>query len=130
MNRNVRLPESIIDEARAMLRHADRVYVIRWNRRYKVVESLRGYEHAHDEALVAELRDYDFYTDEQRAENYINDRHQYPEWYMGKRDYDLLRRLDDDIDFDPKTGTLTVPVGRIVNGDFVWTGERQAYSEG
>ncbi len=130
MNRNVRLPDAILEEAKILLRHAGRVYVIRWNRHYRVVESLRGYEHARDEALVAEFRDYDFYTDEQRAENYINDRRQYPEWYMGKRDYDLLRRMEEGVDFDPKTGTLSVPVGRIVDGDFVWTGEREAYSEG
>ena len=130
MNRNARLPEEIVEEARMMLSHVPMVYVIRWNGRYRVVESLRGYFHAADEAVVAELRDYDFYTDDERTANYINEHHQYPEWYMGRRDKDILSRLDEDVEYDPAAHALSFPVGRIVNGDFVLDGGRRVVSEG
>lgn len=59
----------------------------------------------------------------ERTENYINYYHKYPAWYTGRRDEAMLERMRNDMDFDQKTLTYREPFGRMVDGDFVYTGE-------
>lgn len=67
------LPRPLLDEAREMLRgEATEVYVIRWNRRMRVVGKVFPYEHSWDEKLLLTIRETDLFTDEERTENYIN----------------------------------------------------------
>ena len=121
------LPKRILDEARDMLRGEDTVVeVIRWNGRMRVVGKVFPYEHSWDEKLLLTIRETDLFTDEERTENYINYFHKYPAWYKGKRDEAMLARMTQDMDFDPKTQTYREPVGRMVDGDFVYTGETRA----
>ena len=122
------LPKAILDEAKEMLRGEDtEVYVIRWNRRIRVVGKVIPYEHSWDEKLLLTIREADLFTEEERTENYINYFHKYPAWYKGHRDEAMLEKMKKDTDykFDPKRGTLTChePFGRMVGGDFVYTGE-------
>ena len=121
------LPRPLLDEAREMLKGEDtEVYVIRWNRRMRVVGKVFPYEHSWDEKLLLTIRETDLFTDEERTENYINYFHKYPAWYKGKRDEAMLARMTQDMDFDPKTQTYREPFGRMVDGDFVYTGETRA----
>ena len=121
------LPKHLLDEARDMLRGEDTVVeVIRWNGRMRVVGKVFPYEHSWDEKLLLTIRETDLFTDEERTENYINYFHKYPAWYKGKRDEAMLARMTQDMDFDPKTQTYREPFGRMVDGDFVYTGETRA----
>ena len=121
------LPKHILDEAREMLRGEDTVVeVIRWNGRMRVVGKVFPYEHSWDERLLLTIREADLFTEAERTENYINYFHKYPAWYTGKRDEAMLARMTQDMDFDPKTQTYREPFGRMVDGDFVYTGETRA----
>ena len=121
------LPKRILDEAREMLRGEDTVVeVIRWNGRMRVVGKVFPYEHSWDEKLLLTIREADLFTEAERTENYINYFHKYPAWYTGRRDEAMLARMTQDMDFDPKTQTYREPFGRMVDGDFVYTGETRA----
>ena len=121
------LPKRILDEAREMLRGEDTVVeVIRWNGRMRVVGKVFPYEHSWDEKLLLTVRETDLFTEAERTENYINYFHKYPAWYTGKRDEAMLARMTQDMDFDQKTQTYREPFGRMVDGDFVYTGETRA----
>ena len=118
------LPKHLLDEARELLRGEDTVVeVIRWNGRMRVVGKVFPYEHAWDEKLLLTIREADLFTEAERTENYINYYHKYPSWYTGKRDEAMLERMRNDFDFDQETQTIREPVGRMVGGDFVYTGE-------
>ena len=118
------LPKRILDEAREMLRGEDTVVeVIRWNGRMRVVGKVFPYEHSWDEKLLLTVRETDLFTEAERTENYINYFHKYPAWYTGRRDEAMLERMRNDMDFDQKTLTYREPFGRMVDGDFVYTGE-------
>ena len=72
----------------------------------------------------------DLFTEDERTENYINYFHKYPAWYRGRRDEAMLERMRNDMDFDQETMTCTDPVGRMVDGDFVYTGETRKVKVG
>ena len=117
-------PKALLEEAREMLRGEDtEVQVIRWNRRLRVGGKVFPYEHSWDEKLLLTIRETDLFTETERTENYINYYHKYPSWYTGRRDEAMLERMRNDFDFDQKTQTIREPVGRMVDGDFVYTGE-------
>ena len=121
------LPKHLLEEAREMLRGEDTVVeVIRWNGRMRVVGKVFPYEHSWDEKLLLTIREADLFTEAERTENYINYFHKYPAWYTGRRDEAMLARMTQDMDFDPKTQTYREPFGRMVDGDFVYTGETRA----
>ena len=121
------LPKRLLDEAREMLRGEDTVVeVIRWNGRMRVVGKVFPYEHSWAERLLLTIRETDLFTEAERTENYINYYHKYPSWYTGKRDEAMLERMRNDFDFDQETQTIREPVGRMVGGDFVYTGEVKA----
>ena len=121
------LPERLLDEARELLRGGEaEVEVIRWNGRLRVVGKVFPYEHSWDEKHLLTIREADLFTEAERTENYINYFHKYPAWYTGRRDEEMLARMTQDMDFDPKTQTYREPFGRMVDGDFVYTGETRA----
>ena len=118
------LPKLLLEEAREMLRGEDtEVQVIRWNRRLRVVGKVFPYEHSWDEKLLLTISETDLFTEAERTENYINYFHRYPAWYTGHRDEAMLERMRKDMDFDQRTLTYREPFGRMVDGDFVYTGE-------
>ena len=121
------LPKRLLDETREMLKGEDTVVeVIRWNGQMRVVGKVFPYEHSWDEKLLLTIREADLFTEAERTENYINYFHKYPAWYTGRRDEAMLARMTQDMDFDQKTQTYREPFGRMVDGDFVYTGETRA----
>jgi len=122
------LPQDILDEAKEMLRGEDTVVnVIRWNRKIRVVGHVFPYEHSMDEELLLTIHETDVFTDEERAENYINYYLKYPSWYKGLRDETMLQRMKEEMEYDAETQTMFMPYGRIVNGNFVYNGDRKEY---
>ena len=125
------LSRYILGEARKMLKGEDtEVYVIRWNGRMRVVGKVFPYEHSWDEKLLLTIRETDLFTEAERTENYINYFHRYPAWYTGRHDDAMLARMTQDMDFDQKTLTYREPFGRLVDGDFVYTGESRMVKAG
>lgn len=114
------LPDYIMEEVRMVLRHEAVAYVIHWNGRLRVVDSLHGYLHAGDESVEVTFRQEDVFTEDERTENYINAKHRYPPWYKGRRDESVFARMLADTVFDARTGELRVPQGRMVDGEFVY----------
>ena len=41
--------------------------------------------------------------------------------YKGKRDYRVMRKMTDEREYDPETSTLTIWVGKLIDGDFTLT---------
>lgn len=120
------LPKPLLDEAREMLRGEEtEVYVIRWNRRLRVVGQVFPHERSPDERLLLTIRQADLFTEAERTENYINYFHKYPAWYRGRRNEEMLGRMARDMDFEPQTQTCLMPFGRMVGDDFVYRGERR-----
>ena len=125
------LPKRLLDAVREMLRVEDNaVEVIKWNGGMHVVGKVFPYEHSWDEKLLLTIRETDLFTEDERTENYINYFHKYPAWYKGRRDEAMLERMRNDMDFDQETMTCTDPVGRMVDGDFVYTGETRKVKVG
>lgn len=124
-----KLPAYIIEEAKLNLRYGLPAYVIRRNRRLEVVDSLRnGYAHTDDERFVCMITDADVFTETERIENYINLYHKYPENYRGVRDETVLARLDDDMEYDSKTGELRLPRGRMDGDNFVYAMQIESHT--
>lgn len=122
------LPERLLAEAREMLRGGEaEVEVIRWNGRLHVVGKAIPHEHSRDERVLLAIREADLFTGDERTENYVNLHHRYPPWYKGRRDEAMLARMAQDMDYDAATQTLREPFGRMVGGDFVYTGEFREY---
>lgn len=53
----------------------------------------------------------DIFTEKERIENYINEFHSYPIGYKGKRDYAMLKKMDNERNFDGMN--LTQWIGKI-----------------
>lgn len=118
------LPDYIMEEVKLVLCYEAVAYVIRWNGRLRIVAELHGYLHAGDESVVATFRQEDVFTEDERTENYINANHKYPPWYKGRRDESVFARMLADTVFDARTGELRVPGGRMVDGEFVYSGQK------
>lgn len=122
-----RLPAHIIEEAKMMIRNGLVCHVIRRNGRFVCVNSLRDGPHAIRETYVCQVMETDVFSEEGRIENYINLHIEYPDGYTGRSDQDMLDRMRNDVEFDAKTGTLYIPYGRMVDGNFVYEGEKQEF---
>lgn len=81
MQNKIEVPGSVLDEAKEALKARRRVFVLRRGDEFKVAASgrlPRGW------TLVSELRDYDFYTDTERYDNYVAAHGRRPPWWGGK----------------------------------------------
>lgn len=120
------LPVEIQAKAKRILKAYDKVYVDYEYGEYHVSVGVAiKTSYAEDHKFVGEYKAEEIYTENERAENYINTYGSYPSFYKGKRDYDMIRRLEDDkiIDFENKT--ITCPIGKINDqGDFEIVGTK------
>ena len=118
------LPKRILREVKDMLRGAENeAWVICRDGMLAVVRKNYYCDESMDEKLLLIIREEDLFTEDERTENYINYFHKYLAWYTGHRDREMLERMRNDMDFDQKTLTYKEPFGRMVNGNFVYTGE-------
>lgn len=115
-----KLPAYIVEEAKMHLRYGIPSHVIRRNGRLEVVDSLRSGYHTDDERFVCTITDGDVFTETEQIENYINLYHKYPKNYKGIRDETVLARMDEDVEYDSKTGELHLPRGKMDGDNFVY----------
>lgn len=64
-------------------------------------------------------------ADDSQIENYINLHHRYPLNYKGRRNEHMLAKMGQDLFFDEKEQILYVPYGRLIEGTFVYLGEKK-----
>lgn len=108
--------ESIKSELRAF----DKVVVFFEDGRFTHGVCLKA-SYAPDHEYIGTYRADEIFTEDERIENYINEFHDYPISYKGKRDYKLMRRMDEERTFSDDYSFLTHWVGKLVNGSFELT---------
>lgn len=72
-----------------------------------------------DHEVIGTIYASDYFTEKERIENYINEFYAYPTNYKGKRDFTLLRQLENSVKYNFENNTVTKLIGAINNsGDF------------
>ena len=123
------LPKRILREVKDMLRGAENeAWVICRDGMLAVVRKNYYCDESRDEKLLLIIREEDLFTEDERTENYINYNQEYPSWYKGKRDRTVFRRMRRDMRLDKQAGIFYEPIGRLVNGDFVYNGEIRVHN--
>ena len=123
------LPKRILREVKDMLRGAEsEAWVICRYGMLAVVRKNYYCDESMDEKLLLIIREEDLFTEDERTENYINYNHEYPSWYKGKRDRTVFRRMHKDMRLDKQAGIFYEPIGRLVNGNFVYNGEIRVHN--
>lgn len=119
------LPTEIQEKVKSTLRAFDTVYVDYENGQYHVSTGVAlKAEYADDHKCIGTYKADDVFTEKEKIENYINEFHEYPIYYTGKRDYQLLKKMDSEREFSEDYKTLTQWIGQInADGDFVLTGK-------
>ena len=123
------LPKRILREVKDMLRWAEtEAWVICRCGMLAVVRKNYYCDESMDEKLLLIIREEDLFTEDERTKNYINYNLEYPSWYKGKRDRTVFRRMRKDMRLDKQAGIFYEPLGRLVNGDFVYNGEIRVHN--
>lgn len=87
-----KLPQNIAKEVRDTLKVYGECVVYYQNGKYETSAGIGIYStYPKDYKFVGIAYVDDIYTIEERTENYLNTFHDYPRWYVGKRDYNWLR---------------------------------------
>lgn len=84
------LPKDIQDRIREHLKVFPKVEVYYEYGEYRFGICLKKHYAPYHE-FIGTFKDTDIFTEEERTENYIENFHDYPIWYKGKRDYKALR---------------------------------------
>ena len=122
------LPETVKAEVKDFLRAYDEVNVWYENGRYSFGDVLKRC-YAPDHRFVGTYRAEEIYTEKERIENYINEFHDFPRDYKGRRDYTLLHNMNEEREVSCVPGskelTMTTWYGKInEKGDFELTEKR------
>lgn len=116
------LPERVREEIKRVCKVYDKAYVTYENGEYKTSSMIgitNGY--APDHKFIGVYNVEEVFTEDERTENYINVFYAYPIWYKGERDYQMLKKLQKDKEFDFENDTVTHWVGKLINGNFELT---------
>ena len=89
------LPETVKETVKGILKAYDYVNVWFENGEYSFVDVLQK-QYAPDHKFIGTYRSEDVYTETERIENYINEFHDFPINYKGKRDYAMLKKMDEE----------------------------------
>ena len=84
------LPESVQTEIKNTLRAYSEVDVYYENGEYHFGLCLKK-NYSSDHKYIGNFKASDIYTEEERILNYVNEFHEYPIQYKGKRDYAILK---------------------------------------
>ena len=121
MTRFEQLPKDIQDKVRNTLRAYDSVNVWFENGRYSFDDVIKS-QYAADHKFIGTYKASDIYSEKERIENYINEFHSYPIQYTGKRDYDIIHKMNNERVVEMLDGgklVVTDWYGKINdNGDF------------
>lgn len=119
------LPAELQERIKNYLRAYDECPVFYENGRYDFTICIKK-EYAPDHEYIGTYKAKDIFTEEERIENYINEFVCYPINYKGKRDYDLLKKMDNSRDFD-EDGNFVMLQGKMVDGNFELVGLKTFY---
>ena len=90
-----KLPQEVQEKIKKTLRAYDEVFVVFEYGKYNVGVGVSLKAHyAPDHEVIGTFYAKDIYTPEERAINYIEEFHEYPHRYNGKRDYKLLHDIE------------------------------------
>lgn len=89
------LPKEVQEEVKGILKAYDSVNVWFENGRYTYVDVLAK-EYAPDHKFIGTYKKSDVYSETEQIENYINEFHDFPMNYKGKRDYAMLHKMDEE----------------------------------
>lgn len=108
------LPIDTQNEIRNTLKAFDRCDVWFEYGKYHVMcgACLRAY-YAPDHRFVATFTKDDIYTETEQIENYINEFHCYPANYKGKKDWQMIHKMQDGREINFETGMVKDWQGRI-----------------
>ena len=72
-----------------------------------------------DHKVIGTIYSKDYYTENERIANYINEFNDYPSSYRGDRDYSILKQMKDSEKYDFDNNTFTKLEGQVNdNGNF------------
>lgn len=89
------LPADVQTEVKDILKAYDSVNVWYENGEYSFADVLKA-EYAPDHRFIGTYKKEDVYTETEQIENYINEFHDFPRNYKGKRDYAMLNKMDEE----------------------------------
>lgn len=117
------LPEHIKEDVKNTLKAYDKCYVNFQNGEYKVTIAIGILsEYPKDFKAIGTVHSHDIHSREERIENYINEFMSYPFDYSGKKDWDLIRKMGTDKQFDFPNNKMYRWIGKLnEQGDFVLT---------
>lgn len=114
------LPNAVQAHIISTLKAYDEIFVTYENGEYHYGLCLKS-SYAPDHKVIGRFKAEDIYTEEERIENYINEFKSYPANYKGKRDYTIIKKMENERTFNKNDSTLTYWTGKLVNGDFELT---------
>lgn len=118
------LPMDVQEEVKRWLRVYDVTYVDFANGEYKVSSSVcLTATYAPDHRCIGEYHAKDVFTEEERILNYILTFYCYPVEYTGKRDYLMLKKLQEREWLDGDHKAYRTWTGELIDGDFEITGQ-------
>ena len=108
------LPIEIQEQVRNTLRAFDKCDVWFEYGEYKVqVGACLRAKYAPDHRFVATFTKDEIFTEKEQIENYINKFHCYPANYKGKKDWQMIHKMQDGREIDYETGIVRDWQGRI-----------------
>jgi hypothetical protein len=117
------LPEEVRIKVANTLKAFDEVTIVYEDGEYYFGNLIKA-EYSKDHKVIGTIYAKDYYTENERIANYINEFNSYPTNYKGNQDYSILRQLEASKKFDFDNKTMTKLEGVINdNGDFEIVGE-------
>lgn len=112
------LTNEVKEQVKSVCRAYSEAHVEYYNGEYHVEAgvSLRAI-YPDDFEVIGDYKAVDIFTEDERTINYVNAFHSYPVWYKGKRDYSLMRKMDEEKEIDMNAKTITSWVAGLVDGN-------------
>lgn len=126
MSRNFNeLPQEVQNEIKSWLHVYDKTFVVYENGKYNVSSAVCLKAHyAPDHEVIGEYHAEDIFTEEERIENYINTFYSYPIEYKGKRDYQMLKKMQEREWVDEEKTAYRYWTGKLIDGNFELTEQK------
>lgn len=115
------LPQEVQNRIKSTLHVYDKAYVVYENGEYHVSSGVcLKAEYAADHKVIGTYTAEEIFTENERIENYINAFNEYPVNYKGKRDYKMLRQMQEREWNDDRTAYKEWQ-GKLIDGNFELT---------
>lgn len=116
------LPQDVQDKIKSTLHVYDKAHVVYEYGEYHVSTGIcLKAEYAADHKVIGTYTAHEIFTEEERIENYINTFYDYPIEYKGKRDYQMLKKMQEREWIDEEKTAYKYWQGRLIDGNFELT---------